>query len=167
MNARCIAIKAGFADGIRRGDRFAPNSSSSELAWSLPLTIGVSGPQTYRDLTVWQVSVDLVEAVYRATEKFPRGELFGLVSQMLRAAVSVTANIAEGNSRYSTAAYVNHISIALGSIGELGALLEVSRRLAYLPPAESTALQRHVDEVGRLLSGLRAALKRRLDTASN
>ncbi|MFN7913785.1 MAG: four helix bundle protein [Vicinamibacterales bacterium] len=122
----------------------------------------MNGPQTYRDLTAWKRSVDFVEAVYRATERFPRSELFGIVSQMRRAAVSVTANIAEGNSRHSTAAYINHVNVAMGSLGELGALIEVSSRLGFLSADEAQSLQRQAEEEGRLLSGLRTALKRRL-----
>lgn len=117
--------------------------------------------QTYKDLRAWQVSVDLVEAVYKATEHFPRTETFGLVSQMRRAAVSISANIAEGNSRQSLGAYVNHLAIALGSVGELRTLIEISRRLQFLQAQDLRAPLVCLDECGRLVSGLRAALKKR------
>lgn len=121
----------------------------------------MEGAQTYKDLRAWQVSVDLVESIYRVTERYPRSELFGLVSQMRRAAVSVGANIAEGNSRSSRAAYVNHLAIALGSLGEVRALLEISRRLAFIQSGDVRAVCVQLDECGRLLHGLRRSLERR------
>ena len=68
--------------------------------------------QCYKDLEVWQVAMDLVEHCYRATRAFPREELFGLVSQIRRAAGSVPANIAEGHGREHTKEFLNHLSIA-------------------------------------------------------
>jgi len=127
----------------------------------------VTSPHTYRDLTVWRVSLELVVEIYRATERFPRSELFGITSQLRRAAVSVCANLAEGNSRHSTAAYINHINVALGSLGELGALLEISMRLGYIAIDDGRRLTEHTDRAGRLFSGLRAALKRRTERTSD
>lgn len=117
---------------------------------------------TYKDLVVWRASVDLAVQVYALTDRFPRAERFGLISQMRRAAVSIPANVAEGNSRHSTRAYMNHVHIALGSAGELAALIEVSRRLSYLAPIDASTLSGDLERVGRMLSGLRAALQRRV-----
>jgi four helix bundle protein len=121
----------------------------------------MSEPRTFRELTVWTKSVDLVVAIYKLTEHFPRPEMFGLVSQLRRAAVSIPANIAEGNSRYSTLAYLNHVHVALGSHGEVRALLEISGRLGYSDSQGIAQVAHQVDEVGRLLAGLRKALERR------
>ena len=116
---------------------------------------------TYRDLEVWKRSMALVQATYRATEGFPRSEMFGMVSQIRRAAVSIPSNIAEGHCRRTTGAYLHHVSIALGSHGELCTLLELSRNLGYLSPQARDALLPVTDQVGRLLYGLHSALEGR------
>ena len=117
---------------------------------------------TFRNLVAWNRAIDLVVLLYQITDRFPRHELYGLVSQLRRAAVSIPANIAEGNSRFSTPAYLNHVHVALGSLGELRALIEVASRLGFVAEADQPRIYSQLDEVGRLLGGLRAALKRRL-----
>ena len=102
--------------------------------------------------------MDLVVDTYRATEHFPSSERYGLTGQMRRAALSVPANIAKGNSRCSRPAYLNHVNVALGSTGELRTLLEIASRLGYLTPPLTADLSTRIDEVGRLLYGLRKAL---------
>ncbi|MGC4080771.1 MAG: four helix bundle protein [Vicinamibacterales bacterium] len=111
-------------------------------------------------MRVWRSSLELVVSVYRLTGRFPRSERFGIVSQPRRASVSVCSNIAEGNCRGSLAAYMNHLGIALGSLGELRSLLDVARALTFLSDDEMSAITPQLDEVGRLLFGLRKALKR-------
>jgi len=74
--------------------------------------------QNYRELIVWQKSMDLVELVYQATKAFPKEELYGLTNQVRRAAVSIPSNIAEGQARQSTAEFKNFLSIAQGSRAE-------------------------------------------------
>jgi four helix bundle protein len=74
--------------------------------------------QSYQDLTAWQKAMDLVEAVYRATQQWPRDELYGLTNQARRAAVSVPANIAEGKARFGPSEFFHRLSIALGSLHE-------------------------------------------------
>jgi four helix bundle protein len=78
-----------------------------------------SGISSYRDLHVWQRGMDLVVESYRLTEKLPKAELYGLVSQIRRAAVSIPANIAEGHGRYHTREFLRHLSISKGSLREL------------------------------------------------
>ena len=75
--------------------------------------------KSYRDLRVWQAGMDLVVRVYRLTQGFPTHELYGLTSQMRRAAVSIPSNIAEGHTRESSKEYLHHLSIAQGSLAEL------------------------------------------------
>src|SRR4051812_24090611 len=89
--------------------------------------------KTYRELKVWQAGMDLVEVVYAVTRTFPRDELFGLTAQARRAAISVPLNIAEGACRRTTGAFLNHVSIALGSHAELETCLEIAMRLKYMP----------------------------------
>ncbi|HET9701895.1 MAG TPA: four helix bundle protein, partial [Burkholderiales bacterium] len=83
----------------------------------------------YTDLDVWKQSLDFVVDVYRITRQFPPEEKYGLASQMQRAAVSIPSNIAEGHGRKFTGAYLNHLSIASGSLMELETQLRIARRL--------------------------------------
>jgi len=89
-------------------------------------------PRDYRKLKVFHMADDLVIKVYEATRSFPRDELFGLTSQMRRAAVSVPANIVEGSFRRSESEYVNFLNIAFGSLAEVGYYIDLSHRLGYL-----------------------------------
>src|SRR5215207_5514750 len=85
--------------------------------------------QSYRDLRVWQDAMGLAEACYRLTASFPRDELFGLTSQVRRAATSIPANIAEGYGRNSKGAYTQFLKIAQGSLKELETHLLLAERL--------------------------------------
>ncbi len=82
-----------------------------------------------------------------------------LQAQLRRAAVSIPSNVAEGDSRRTTKAYLNHVNIALGSQGELETLLEVAARLGYLPPGDMERLTKDLTTIARLLHGLRIALE--------
>jgi four helix bundle protein len=113
----------------------------------------------YRNLDTWQLAMTLVERVYTATSAFPRSELYGLTSQLRRAAVSVPANVAEGFCRRATKPYAQHVSIALGSHGELETCIELAVRLGFLPPADYTSLEGMLTSVGSLLSGLHRSLE--------
>lgn len=106
--------------------------------------------------------MDLVEACYKITASFPASERYGLASQMRRAAVSIPSNIAEGHCGRSTRPYLNHVSIALGSHGELRTCLEISDRLGYLTSGVKPPLFALSDSVGRLLYGLHHALEKRV-----
>jgi four helix bundle protein len=85
----------------------------------------------YQKLLVWQKAIELVEAVYRLTRAFPKEELYGLVSQMREAAVSIPGNIAEGYGRSHRGDYLHHLSIARGSLMELDTHLIIAFRLEY------------------------------------
>ena len=121
---------------------------------------------TYRDLDVWKQGMALTELCYRATQTFPDGERYGLISQMRRAAASIPSNIAEGHCRRTTKAFANHVSIALGSHGELSTCVELSARLGFLRPADLEPLLSSSNSVGRLLYGLYQALERKLASAN-
>lgn len=114
--------------------------------------------QGHRDLLVWQKAMDLVTVIYRITRAFPKEELYGLTSQIQRAAVSVPSNIAEGHALKQTLAYLRHLAIASGSLAEIQTQLEIADRLGYLRP-ESRKVFGQTDEVGRMLAGLRRSLK--------
>ncbi len=110
--------------------------------------------ESYRDLIVWQKAMDLVEDVYKRTKGFPREELYGLTSQLRRAVVSVPSNIAEGQGRNSTKDFLHHLSIAYGSLCEVGTQILIAHRLGYLERRDVEGLDGLSSEVGRLINGL-------------
>jgi four helix bundle protein len=113
----------------------------------------------YKDLHVWQKSMDLVQAIYLATEQFPKRETYGLTDQMRRAAVSVPSNIAEGQGYLNHPDFLRFLRHARGSLGELETQLIIATRLNYISTADSERLLRDLNEVGRMLSGLMESLK--------
>ncbi len=115
----------------------------------------------HRDLLAWQRAMDLVEACYRLTARLPRDERFGLSSQLRRAAVSVAANIAEGHGRYRTGEVLWSLSVARGSLMEVDALLRITERLGLVERTAIEPVLELVAEIGRMLSGLRRALRHR------
>ena len=121
----------------------------------------VGETQNHRDLKVWQTSIDLVETVYRLSRDWPNHELYGLVSQVRRASVSVPANIAEGAGRRSTGEFIQFVGIARGSLAELETLFVVAGRLGYLDDSVLDHLLSDVAEVGRMLTGLMHSLRDR------
>ncbi len=125
------------------------------------MTEGVFG---YRDLDVWKLAVDWVEAVYRATSNWPSEERFGLTSQLRRAAVSVASNIAEGTARRSTGEFLQFIGMARGSLAEAETQLLIASRLGYLDATRTEALLAAADRISRMLVSLAASLKRRKDS---
>lgn len=112
----------------------------------------------YRDLIVWEKSIDLVTEVYRCTKQFPRQETYGLVSQLRRASVSVPSNIAEGHARSSTGEFRQFLGHALGSLVEIETQLEIAQRLSYISSVDAAEILRRTDEIGRMLSGLLRSL---------
>ena len=114
---------------------------------------------SYRDLNAWKQAMNVVEECYRCTESFPSSERFGLAGQIRRAAVSIPANVAEGRCRHTTGAFTNHVSIALGSVGELETCIELAARLGYLKAVDAMKLSASVGSIGRLLSALHRSLE--------
>ena len=115
--------------------------------------------RSYRDLKVWQLAMDVAVGVYQLTAIFPKHEMYGLASQLQRAAVSIPSNIAEGNNRESTKEYLHHISIAAGSLAEMETQLLLATRLNYGNPQQIEELLAQADEVGRMLTGLQRSLR--------
>lgn len=114
--------------------------------------------RSFRDLRVWQAAVDLVEQVYLLTQQFPKHEMYGLASQMQRAAVSIPSNIAEGHTRTHSKEYLHHLSIARGSLAELQTQLEIALRLKYCSVEKITPIVAQADLLGKQLSTLRNVL---------
>ena len=110
--------------------------------------------RSYRDLELWQRAMDLVVECYKAAKKFPERENYGLISQMQRAAVSIPANVAEGQGRQHRPEFSQHLFIAKGSLTELETHIQIAHRLNYLNDDEECLLLKRTGEVGRLLNGL-------------
>lgn len=122
----------------------------------------MSQARAYKKLDVWQQAMNLVEHCYKATRAFPNDELYGLTSQLRRAAVSIPSNVAEGACRRKTKAFANHVSIALGSHAEVETCIELACRLGFLNVEEREALDPRTESVGRLLSGLHRSLEEKI-----
>ncbi len=110
--------------------------------------------RTFQDLIVWQKAMDLVTEIYRVTQKFPKEEIFGLVSQLRRAAVSVPSNIAEGQGRLTEKEFRQFLGTARGSLSEVETQIIIANNLGYLNDSDSQSLSAMVAEVGRVLNGL-------------
>ena len=111
------------------------------------------------NLQVWQKGMTLVKEVYLLTKNFPRDELYGLTSQMRRAAVSVPVNIAEGKGRYHKKEYLQFLYLARGSIYELMTLVQLAQSLGYLNPQSATGLLEACGEITAMLNGLIRSLQ--------
>ena len=114
--------------------------------------------QSYKDLIVWQRSVQLVTAVYRLTEIFPKSEMFGLTSQMRRAAVSIPSNIAEGFARKHRLEYIQFLRISFGSGAELETQILLAENLGFTKTKETETVRATLDETMRMLNKLISSL---------
>ena len=116
--------------------------------------------KSYRDLVAWQKAMDLVTAIYGVTSAFPREEIYGLTSQLRRAAVSIPSNIAEGQGRFGAAEFKHFLRQANGSLMELETQILIAERLGYLTSKDTNAVLNNAAEVGKILHGLIASLER-------
>ena len=114
--------------------------------------------RSYRDLRVWKAAIDLVEGIYRLGQGFPKYEMFGLTSQMQRAAVSVASNIAEGHARKHRKEFLHHLSIAQSSLAELETHVEITARLGYSSRMRVDPILEQSSTLGKQLYALRNAL---------
>jgi four helix bundle protein len=114
---------------------------------------------SYKDLIAWQKGMELVTIIYDATDGFPSHEQFGLVSQLRRAAVSIPSNIGEGKAHYSNRDFVRFLRHARGSVAEIETQVLIAQQRLYLHAPATTKLIQHLDELGRILSGLINSLK--------
>src|SRR5487761_1178011 len=115
---------------------------------------------SYRDLTVWQKGMDLAEACYRLTASFPREEVFGMTSQIRRAAVSVPANIAEGWGRDGKGEFVQFLRIAQGSLKELETHLLLTERVGLATAQSTRPILDTAEELGKMLRMLYRSIQR-------
>ncbi|WP_430974578.1 four helix bundle protein [Sunxiuqinia rutila] len=115
---------------------------------------------SYKELQVWQESMNLVELVYKEVNHFPSNESYGLTSQIRRAVVSIPSNIAEGFMRKNTKEFIQFLHVSLGSLGELDTQMEIALRVGYL--SKITEINSLIETVRKLLYGLIKSLKKRL-----
>lgn len=114
--------------------------------------------RSYRDLVVWKKGMALAASVYRLTRQLPKHEEYRISGQMIRAATSVPANIAEGHGRGTRRDYAHFVSIAKGSLAELETFLLLVGDLELAPPAATDPVLAQAEEVGRMLTSLRGRL---------
>ncbi|NTW29785.1 MAG: four helix bundle protein [Candidatus Moranbacteria bacterium] len=117
--------------------------------------------RSFTDLVAWQESHRLAVLIYKKTESFPKSEIFGITSQIRRAAVSVPSNIAEGFNRLSVKEKANFYTVAQGSVGELESQLLIARDIGFLKTADFRALADLAIQVHKLLVGLIRSTKNR------
>ncbi len=126
------------------------------------LKIVASGSvKSYRDLLVWQEAMDLVVTCYQVTKTFPKSEMYGLVSQLQRAAVSIPSNISEGRARQHSKEFLQYLSIACGSLAEVETHIQIAERLHYMDSDNVKQLLDKTAEIGRMLHGLRRSIEKR------
>ncbi len=115
--------------------------------------------KSFRDLRVWQTAMNLVPVVYQLVKLLPREERFALADQLRRAAISIPANIAEGHARRYTKEYLQHLSIARGSLAELHTLLLLAEKLGYLSSQQVNPLEQALQDLRMPLAGLMTRLE--------
>lgn len=115
--------------------------------------------QSYRELLVWQKSMDMAEACYQLTAEFPRDEMYGMTAQIRRAAVSVPANIAEGHGRENTGSFVQFLRVAQGSLKELETNLVLAARVRLVSAERTAPLLGECETTGKMLRSLIRSLQ--------
>jgi len=114
---------------------------------------------SYKDLIVWQKSMELVTEIYKITELFPKSELYGIVSQMRRASVSIPSNIAEGRKRSTRKDFKQFLIIAYASASELETQIEISKRLEFILIDNYTKMDALLLEVIKMLNKMISTLR--------
>ena len=116
--------------------------------------------KSYKELDVWEKGIEIVDRIYEITADFPQSQLYGLTSQMQRAAISIPSNIAEGFARGHTAEYKQFLRVALSSCAELDTQLVIARRRNYVTEAEYLELQKNLDHESRMIMNLIKSLSK-------
>ena len=115
--------------------------------------------KTHKDLNVWKRAIAFVTYIYKTTEKFPKSELYGLSSQLRRAAVSIPSNIAEGAARNHDKEFLQFLYIALSSSVEVETQLIISHNLGFITKSELEELIEELDTIGKMIQGLIKSIK--------
>lgn len=123
------------------------------------MTEGKKKSRSFRDLDVWNLSIDFAKDLYQLSNRFPPDELYGLTNQIRRAAVSIPSNIAEGQSRNSPREFKQFLFIALGSLGEIETQLIIANKIEYLSKDNLDAWVPRIDIIRKMLKALASKLK--------
>lgn len=115
---------------------------------------------SYRDLIAWKKAMELVKQIYDVTDSFPQQEMYGLVSQLRRAAVSIPSNIAEGQAHYTNPEFIRFLRHARGSLAEIETQLLIAQERSYMSKDKLDELICSTDELGRVISGLIPSMTR-------
>jgi four helix bundle protein len=115
----------------------------------------------HKRLDAWKESINLVILVYEITRKFPRNEIFGLISQLRRAVISIPGNIAENAARQTRREFVQFLYIARGSLSEVDTYIEIAQRLGYIEKGTIAMVERKMVDVDKIITGLIQSLKRK------
>lgn len=110
--------------------------------------------RTYRDLDIWNAGIEVVKDIYRLTEKLPKQEMYGLISQMRRSAISIPSNVAEGFRRYHNKEYRQFLYVSLGSCAELETQITIAAKLKYIQEDAENRLLEKLDHICRMISNL-------------
>lgn len=117
--------------------------------------------RAHKKLDVWRESVALATHIYQVTEKFPKAEVYGLTSQMRRAVVSISSNIAEGAARFSQKEFAQFLNVAGGSLSELDTQIEIAYNLTFLTVEEKKEIDSKIDAIAAKLAGLIKHIKQK------
>jgi len=118
--------------------------------------------RAHKNLEVWQLSVALATFVYQITETFPKSEIYGITSQMRRAAVSIPSNIAEGAARFSSKEFAQFLNIAGGSLSELDTQIEIAYNLKYINIEQREELDRRIEVISIKLAALISVIRKQI-----
>jgi four helix bundle protein len=141
-----------------KGERLKTESGQG---FSFTLQPSLRTLRNHRSLRAFELADDLAISIYAATRSFPKEEMYGLTSQMRRAAVSVPSNIVEGCARDGEGDYLRFLDIAFGSLRELNYQIDLSRRLGFLGDQEATCIEALAEETEKVLNGLISALRKK------
>lgn len=122
--------------------------------------------RAHKDLEVWKEGMQLAACIYAVTEKFPKSEVYGLTSQMRRAAVSVPSNIAEGAARFSVKEFMQFLNIAGGSLSELDTQITLAATLGFMATDQCAELERRVEKTSSLLAGMVRSVRKKINVKS-
>ncbi len=117
----------------------------------------------YKGLKIWHRSMDLVEQVYILTDKIPKNEIYGLIGQIKRSAVSVPSNIAEGAGRSSDKEFIRYLSISTGSLNELNTQLVIARRLDFINEDELQKIEEDINEIQKMTYTFKGQLESNIE----
>ncbi|MEK7242082.1 MAG: four helix bundle protein [Planctomycetota bacterium] len=118
-----------------------------------------NGIKSFRDLEIWKRSISLAKKIYQISEAFPKTELYGLTTQLRRAAISIPSNIAEGHTRRHTKEFRQFLHVALGSLAEVETLLVLAIELKFIQQESAVPLQKEIEELSKMTNALLSKLK--------